>query len=130
MDFRLHSMVGQLRIERPFIFSVVFAWVHALELQWARDDNMHAILHHFVEGIPGLLASSSDACPGRITSSSNACPCYFRVASVQMVVCNSLSWDCNCDGFVKAFSVCFDVQVPAGLEDLDGRLLACLNRQL
>ena len=114
MDFRLHSMVGQLRIDRTFISCVVSARVHALELQWARDDNNDAILHHFVEGIPGLLASSSDACPGCITSSSIACPCSLRVASVQMVVCNSLSWDC--DGFVKAYSFCSDMQVPAGLE--------------
>ena len=119
-------MVGQLRIDRTFISCVVSAWVHALELQWARDDNNNAILHHFVEGIPGLLASSSDACPGCITSSSIACRCALRVASVQMVVCNSLSWDC--DGCVKAFSLCSDMQVPAGLEDfrIEGRLIVCL----
>lgn len=71
-------MVGQLRIDRTFVSCVVSARVHALELQWARDDNMHAILHHFVEGIPGLLASSSDACPGCITSLPLFFACGFR----------------------------------------------------
>lgn len=91
MDFRLHSMVGQLRIERPFIFPVVSARFHALELQWTLDDDHDASLRYFVEGVLECHRLHAGSCAGGSASGSTSHPCALRVASIQVVVCNNLS---------------------------------------